>query len=235
MNCIGLNVKNSILWNSPHKAVADTSVYRERLEELESTVSNAATQSELRQIRREIDEIESSASRPGEEQDPDSARRIVESSKAVLGKLSRIEQQAGTNSSASLSVQFIETVESAEEVVTQYGSALEKQQFTMLKRELERAVSKEDNKGFKRAVDEIEGLHWRVLFRHDWFWREIFDTLSLGSPMWIRQRRNPLLHREMPLSQQEMARHYRRLCAVFGNFSLRMSRMKSASEHLVLA
>ncbi len=170
-----------------HKAVADTSVYRERLEELESTVSNAATQSELQQIRHEIDEIESSASRSGGGQDPDSARRIVESSKAVLGKLSRIEQQSGTNSSASLSVQFIEAIESAEEVVNQYGSTLEKQQFTMLKRELERAVSKDDNKGVKRAVDEIEGLHWRVLFRHDWFWREIFDTLIIPGQVYVDQ------------------------------------------------
>ena len=80
-------------------------------------------------------------------------------------------------------MQFIETIESAEEVVNQYGSALEKQQFTMLRRELERAISKDDSKGVKRAVDEIESLHWRVLFRHDWFWREIFDALAVpGKP-----------------------------------------------------
>jgi molecular chaperone DnaK len=169
------------------KAVADTSAYRERLEELERKVGDAATQSELRQIRREIDEIESSSSKSEEKQDPDSARRIVESSKAVLGKLSRIEQQAGKDSSASLSVQFIETIESAEEVVNSYGSALEKQQFTLLKRELDRAVSKDDNKGVKRAVDEIEGLHWRVLFRHDWFWREIFDTLAIPGQRYVDQ------------------------------------------------
>src|SRR6202000_1608631 len=128
--------------------------YRERLEELESTVRDEATQSELRQIRRDLDEIESSALQPVEKHDPDSARRIVNSSKAVLGKLSRIEQQTGNGSSPAANVQFIESVERAEEVVNKYGSSLEKQQLSMLKRELDRAVSRGDNKSVKRAVDE---------------------------------------------------------------------------------
>lgn len=29
----------------------------------------------------------------------------------------------------------------------------------------------------QRASEEIEALRWRVLFKHDWFWREIFDSL----------------------------------------------------------
>jgi hypothetical protein len=24
---------------------------------------------------------------------------------------------------------------------------------------------------------ELDGLRWRVLFKHDWFWRDIFDSL----------------------------------------------------------
>ena len=47
----------------------------------------------------------------------------------------------------------------------------------MLRRELERAASKGDDKAIQRVCGEIEGLRWRVLFKHDWFWREIFDSL----------------------------------------------------------
>ena len=46
----------------------------------------------------------------------------------------------------------------------------------MLRRELERAASKGDDKAIQRACAEIEALRWRVLFKHDWFWREIFDS-----------------------------------------------------------
>jgi hypothetical protein len=73
--------------------------------------------------------------------------------------------------------QFVERVEMAEEVVGQFGTSLEKQQLVMLRRELERAGSKGDSKAIQRASTEIESLRWRVLFRYDWFWREIFDSL----------------------------------------------------------
>ena len=59
----------------------------------------------------------------------------------------------------------------------QFGTSLEKQQLAMLQRELERAASKGDGKAIQRATAEIEALRWRVLFKHDWFWREIFDSL----------------------------------------------------------
>jgi molecular chaperone DnaK len=171
------------------KAVADTRVYRERLEELESSVTDEATQSELRKIRRGLDEIETSAAQSGERQDPDSARRIVEASKEVRGKLSQIERQAGSGSSSPFNSQFVEIVEATEEVVDQFGSALEKQQLTMLRRELERSISKGDDKSVKRAVDEIGSLRWRVLFRYDWFWREIFDGLSVPGAPYVDQAR----------------------------------------------
>ena len=60
----------------------------------------------------------------------------------------------------------------------QFGTSLEKQQLAMLRRELERAALKNDDKAVQRVRAEVEGLRWRVLFKHDWFWREIFDSLS---------------------------------------------------------
>jgi molecular chaperone DnaK len=178
------------------QAVADSLVYRERLEELERTATDESTKSELLQIRRNLDEIEASAAQRAETQDPDGARRIVESSKEVSGKLSRIEQQAGSRLHSATKLQFIQAVENAEEIVNQFGSALEKQQLTMLKRELERAVSSGDDRSVKRAVDEIQSVNWRVLFRQDWFWREIFDDLSIsGTPYAAQSKAQVLIER----------------------------------------
>jgi len=155
----------------------DVQSYRERLEKLESTAEDEATQTELRELRKDLDEIEATTAQSGNRLDPDNARRVVETSKVVRGKLSRLELQPSSNTSSAAQLHFVETVEKCEEVVSQHGSSLEKQQFAMLKRELERVASKGDAKAIKRVTDEIDALRWRTLFKHDWFWREIFDSL----------------------------------------------------------
>jgi molecular chaperone DnaK len=159
------------------RASAEADSYRERLDKLESTAEDDSTQSELRQIRAEVDEIERTVRQNGSTPDPDSARRIVETSRVVRGKLSRLESTNGSKDSLPDAARFVETVENAEEVINQFGSPLEKQQFGFLKRELEKAAANGNSRAAKRAADELDSLRWRILFRHDWFWREIFDSL----------------------------------------------------------
>jgi molecular chaperone DnaK len=160
---------------------SETQSYRERLEALDRTSTDEATQTELEEIRRDLKELDSAAPASGgkqEKQDPDDARRTVETSKSLRGRLGRIERRALTDRGPVEQTQFIEIVEQAEEVVTQFGTPLEKQQLAMLKRELERAASKGDSKSTQRASEEIQALRWRVLFKHDWFWREVFESLA---------------------------------------------------------
>ena len=156
-------------------------------EELERTTEDEAVQTELRQIRQQLDEIDTTAAESGERVDPDNARRIVETSKTVRGKLSRLEARSGSDSDSVTHLRFVEMVEKTEEVVSQFGSSLQKQQLAMLKRELERAGSREDSKAVKRAADEIDALRWRTLFKHDWFWREIFDSLCEPNTPFVDQ------------------------------------------------
>jgi hypothetical protein len=159
---------------------SETQTYRERLEELERTSSDESTHTELEEIRRDLDDLDarapSSSTTPGKA-DPDDARRIVEDSKTVRGRLGRLERRAAADRRPVETIQFAELVEMAEQVVGQFGSSIEKQQLAMLRRELERSASKGDGKAIQRASAEIEALRWRVLFKHDWFWREIFDSL----------------------------------------------------------
>ena len=127
-----------------------------------------------------IDELESKASirdQSSERADPDEARRIVEESKTVRGKLSHLERRANDRGGSLKSTQFVAQVEIAEEAIGKYGISLEKQQLAMLRRELERAAAKGDDKAIQRACSEIEGLRWRVIMKQAWFWREIFDSL----------------------------------------------------------
>ena len=167
--------------NLSQTVASDTQTYRERLEELERRSTDEPTQTELESLRRDLDDLDARAPQSSTtrgQADPDDARRIVEDSKAVRGRLGRLERRTVAERSPVETTQFVQLVEMAEEVVGQFGSALEKQQLAMLRRELERAASKADSKAIQRASAEIEALRWRVLFKHDWFWREIFDSLS---------------------------------------------------------
>ena len=159
---------------------SEAQTYRERLEELERTSSDESTQTELEDLRRDLDELDARAPSPSSrtgKADPDDDRRIVEDSKAVRGRLGRIERRVTADRNPVEKTKFVELVKIAEQVVGQFGTPLEKQQLAMLRRELDRAASKGDRKAIERASAEIEALRWRVLFKHDWFWREIFDSL----------------------------------------------------------
>jgi molecular chaperone DnaK len=167
--------------NLSQTVASETQTYRERLEELERTSSDESTQTELEDLRRDLDELDArapSATSTRGKADPDDARRIVEDSKTVRGRIGRLERRAAADRNPVEQTKFVELVEVAEQVVGQFGTSLEKQQLAMLRRELERAASKGDAKAIQRASTEIESLRWRVLFKHDWFWREIFDSLS---------------------------------------------------------
>lgn len=182
--------------NLSKSVASETESYRERLEALDRTSTDEATQTELDEIRRDLTELDSATPVPGgtqEKQDPDDARRVVEISKSLRGRLGRLERRAATDRGPVEQTQFIELVEHAEEVVGQFGTSLEKQQLAMLKRELERAASKGDSKSIQRATEEIQALRLRVLFKHDWFWREIFDSLSEPDTPYINQAEARLL------------------------------------------
>ena len=169
--------------NLSNRVALETQTYRQRLEELErseSDVEDEATRTELEELQRDLAELDAkppSPSGPSAKTDPDDARRKVELSKTVRGRLGRLERQTARRRSPLINTQFVESIEIAAEVVDQFGTSLEKQQLAMLRRELERAASKIDDKTVQRVCAEVEGLRWRVLFKHDWFWREIFDSL----------------------------------------------------------
>ena len=166
-----------------HGVSSEARSYRRRLDELERNlpdVDDEFTQSELEDLRRNIDDFQSKAPIQGhspEKTDPDESRRIVEESKTVRGRLSRLERRAADRGDLLKSTHLVAQVEIAEETVGKFGTSLEKQQLAMLRRELERSAAKSDDKAAQRVCSEIEGLRWRVLGKQDWFWREIFDSL----------------------------------------------------------
>ncbi|MCX7313737.1 MAG: Hsp70 family protein [Alphaproteobacteria bacterium] len=174
--------------NLSSSVASEVQQYRTRLENLERNAANHAdesVQNDLVELRRSVDELDAKAPSDAGKADPDDAKRVVEESKNVRGRLSRLERRAVSNPGPGLTSQSIEQVDVAEAVVEKFGSALEKQQLVMLRRELERALSKSDNRATQRICEEIDSLRWRVLANQDWFWRELFDNLRQPSTPYI--------------------------------------------------
>jgi hypothetical protein len=140
-----------------------------------------STLAQLNQLRQDLDELDAkapAAETASEAIDPDDARRVVDVGKSVRGRIGRLERRVSGLDTPAVDTKFVELIEAAEEVSNAFGSQLEKQQVAMLTRELERAAGKGDDRSIKRICEEVEGLRWRILFRQDWFWREIFESLS---------------------------------------------------------
>jgi len=162
-------------------ASSETAAYRERLEELEeASTGDASVQEQISELRKQLDELEKATPTPGStghRADPDDLRRIVENYKTIRGRLGGLERSVIPNREALATKDSIENVEAAEKVIGQFGTSLDQQQLARFRRELERVASKGDDKAIQRVCAEIESLRWRVLFRHDWYWKDILDSL----------------------------------------------------------
>ena len=175
------------------RAIDEIDVYRGRLrtlEEISVRDDDGMAGQEIAALKREVDDLETNApdwgdanSRP----DPDDARRTVEKLKTVRGKLGRLERRANATPPPPEETEGLsELVEAAAEVVEQFGIALDKQQLVLLRNELERATTKEPT-AVKRVCGEISSLRWRVLFRQDWYWKEIFEALKSDDSTFVNR------------------------------------------------
>jgi molecular chaperone DnaK len=176
---------------------SETANYRERLNTLERRLGDGTDDSareEMTAIRRDLEDLEKgteASTHTALPAEPDDAKRVVEGSKTVRGRLDRLERATERKSGLS-GPALTQSVELSVEVVTQFGSALDKQQLSMLRRQLDQAAAKSDDKTVSRICEEVEALRFRVLFKHDWFWKEIFESLrqpSTGFIDWTEARR----------------------------------------------
>jgi molecular chaperone DnaK len=163
-------------------ASEDLRAYKNKLEDLETTASeDPALQAQVVELRKELSDLQSRSvqtSDPTKKLDPDDARRLVDESKSIRGRIGRVERKASNKGGGVQSLRFAQEVELAEAVITDFGSALDKTQLAAYKRELERLGSKGDDKAIGRLTEDIEQFRWRVVLRQDWYWVDVLERLG---------------------------------------------------------
>ncbi|MBI3756434.1 MAG: Hsp70 family protein [Deltaproteobacteria bacterium] len=165
----------------------------ERLENVESRLAekdDGHLHEEIRRLRHELEELDielSSWTGAQNVGDPDRAKRLVEASREIRAQLSKVEQNAVDREKGGLTGEAAATVRAAEEVAEKFGSSLEKKELGMLRRDLERALAKQDERGSRKTIDALGSLRWKILFKYDWFWQEIFESMRQPGKRFINE------------------------------------------------
>jgi molecular chaperone DnaK len=183
-------------YNELSAAIPDQlAAYRNRLEELQSALPDGekaglTKREELRRLKSEIDELAREAGKTGSgsapSADPDQSKRVVESARNVRSRLSHLEEASGVDPDLTVRLADINASrEGVQELVSNFGSALEKKEFQLLEKQLERALEKNDDRVLKKIAEAFDSLRWRVLFAQDWWWRGIFDSMNAPGRGWV--------------------------------------------------
>lgn len=156
--------------------------YQSKLEDLELTAGDIPEiQEQVTELRKELSDLQSRSphmSDTASKLDPDDARRLVEGSKSIKGRIGRVERKASLGGGGLKSLRFTQEVELAETIVADFGGPLDKAQLAAYKRELKRLGERGDDKAMARLTEDIEQLRWRVLFKQDWYWVDILERLA---------------------------------------------------------
>lgn len=151
-----------------------------RIEELELLAEDSKTHEEIQKLKKEIENLDIEVSKTTQDvYDPDQAKRQVETSREIRGRLLKIEQSLGSDKNKSLKVEEAEElILTLQRLVGEFGSPTEKKEFEMLQRQVERATDKGDDRSLQKSVELLESLKWRIVFKQNWFWKDVFESMK---------------------------------------------------------
>jgi molecular chaperone DnaK len=167
------------------RLINDISTLTDRLIVLHEHIDqkpNSDFEAAFTNLRREVQDfdmaVEASKDRD-ETRDTEEARRLVATGRDLRNQVAALERRAGIDRyliARGLAAQ--KTLDGVLEVVEKCGDTVNKFEFEMLKKELERAAQRHDERGVAKCVADLETLQFRVLEKHDWFWREMFESMG---------------------------------------------------------
>jgi hypothetical protein len=143
---------------------------------------NADAEAQFDRLRRAVEDLDIELAHAAQQQmmgDPDRARRLVASSRDLRGQIGALERRIGVDRFMTARTENARnTLLEAQEVVEKYGEAVDRFTFEMRRKELEEAAARLDERAVRFSIDKLTRLQLEVLYKHDWFWRNIFETMD---------------------------------------------------------
>ncbi len=169
------------------------------LEDVADEIEDPSIQQKIDRLKGKLNEVaeEQSRLKSQDHNDPDDAKRIVQKYKEIRGQISEIEKQVNQQNRLPLLLRKLETARiQTEEVIENWGERLEQKEYELLCREADRLIERENEKALDKILNDLESLKWRVLFKQDWFWKELFDSLCQSGVPFINSQEAQRLFKE---------------------------------------
>lgn len=151
----------------------------DRLNELDGRslgVSDRNTRDELERLRQDVEDLDIEQAQSGGQGDPDQLARMLDASREIRTRLAALEKKFGRDGdSADESSNAMVTAKDAEGLISQYGTAIEQNQIALLRKELDRAIRDNDQRGIRKAHEDLKEIRWYVLSRQEWYWCQLFE------------------------------------------------------------
>ena len=153
----------------------------ERLEQIKARlreIDDIRLDTEFQKLTDQINEVYEEAVRASQNStDADQAARAVHNSKKLRGELAAMERASGIGRETPGGDDPTAVVKATEDIVNQLGSPEQKKEFALVRRELEKAIQRDDQRGCRKSMGDMQTIGWRILSAQEWFWREAFDHL----------------------------------------------------------
>lgn len=136
----------------------------------------------LATVQRSVEDLDIAAMSARQENglsDPDLTRRLVATGRDLRAQLGALERKLGVDRiMAKRSQQVQARVGEAHHNINKYGDNLDRFEFERLRKDLDAAAERLDERAVRKCVADLEQLSLNVLFKHDWFWRGIFESMD---------------------------------------------------------
>ncbi|MGA7562935.1 MAG: Hsp70 family protein [Desulfobaccales bacterium] len=174
------------------KVNEDVRIHLERLRKIEPQLKETGNEKALKEIerlKRDAEDLDIEAASFNKSlEDPDQAKRLVETSRNIRKNITKLGRDAGIDIEGITFADAEDKISSTQEIVEQFGSSAEKREFELLRRELERSTSKRDHKTLQKTINMLDSLKWRVLFKQEWYWRNAFKWLREPERQFLNER-----------------------------------------------
>jgi hypothetical protein len=159
----------------------------QRLNDLKNNLPKDTLQDVYTEIKKAEIEIESVDVETGKifnkglpsSSDYDNIAKTAAASRKIRESLAKIEVKLGIDRSQVERLEQLENlVKATKAAVDELGTIQDKKEFELLVRDLDIAISNNDQRGLNRGYEMMDGLRWRIFFGQDWFWADMFNSLK---------------------------------------------------------
>jgi molecular chaperone DnaK len=114
--------------------------------------------------------------------DPDSLRRLDARARDLRTQIRALEQRIGIDRFLEMRTEHAHaTIAHLLKIVEEYGDALDRFEFEQRRKELEAAAERLDERAVRKCIVELEGLQFKILSKHDWYWQSLLQGMMQQS------------------------------------------------------